>query len=180
MDFWLFCMCFINILFKIITNPKFYNCCFIKEDLQKHFCIIGRCFVRQRNPWARPNVCQIYRLESNPRLWLDSWQSLEIFAKIIFVTSISVLFKSWMNPWSLPPWYLGTEWNFFLNPRQQVWGLKTRDQLAVVPGGRAHRPLGQQVKVCTTAGEYSPTGNGLEWRAVPVSSGQARVWVKQA
>ncbi len=32
---------------------------------------------------------KIYSLERNPRLWLDSWKSLETFAKIISVTSIS-------------------------------------------------------------------------------------------
>jgi hypothetical protein len=41
--------CFINVLFKIITNLKFYKYFFIKVDLQKHFCIIGFCLVRQRN-----------------------------------------------------------------------------------------------------------------------------------
>ena len=35
--FLLFLMCFINVLFKVITNPKFYKRCFIKDDLQKHF-----------------------------------------------------------------------------------------------------------------------------------------------
>ncbi len=49
MDFWLFLMCFINVLFKVITNLKFYNRCFIKDNLQKHFCIKGWCLVRQRN-----------------------------------------------------------------------------------------------------------------------------------
>ncbi len=34
---------------------------------------------------------KIYSLERNPRLWLDSWQSLETLAKIISVTSISDL-----------------------------------------------------------------------------------------
>ncbi len=36
-----------------------------------------------------PMDLKIYGLERNPRLWLDSWQSLETFAKIISVTSIS-------------------------------------------------------------------------------------------
>ncbi len=80
-----------------------------------------------------------------------------------------------MNPSRSHRESLAQSETFFLNPGQQVRGLKTRDQLAVVPGGRAHRPLGQQVKVCTTAGEYSPTGNGLEWRAVPISLPDGRV-----
>ena len=37
MVFLLFCMCFINVLFKVITNPKFHKHSFIKDDLQKHF-----------------------------------------------------------------------------------------------------------------------------------------------
>ncbi len=28
---------FINVLFKVITNLKFYKRCFIKDYLQKHF-----------------------------------------------------------------------------------------------------------------------------------------------
>jgi hypothetical protein len=36
MDFWLILMCVINVLLKVITNLKFYKCCFIKDDLQKH------------------------------------------------------------------------------------------------------------------------------------------------
>ncbi len=40
-----------------------------------------------------PMNLKIYSLERNPRLWLGSWQSLETFAKIISVTSISGLFR---------------------------------------------------------------------------------------
>jgi hypothetical protein len=43
-------VCFINVLFKIITNLKFYKYCYIIGDFQKHFCIIGWCLVRQKNP----------------------------------------------------------------------------------------------------------------------------------
>jgi hypothetical protein len=35
--FFLFLMCFIYVLFIVITNLKFYKRCFIKDDLQKHF-----------------------------------------------------------------------------------------------------------------------------------------------
>ncbi len=45
--FWLFWMCFINFLFKFNINLKFYKRCFIKDDLQKHFFIIGWCLVRK-------------------------------------------------------------------------------------------------------------------------------------
>ncbi len=45
LEFWLIRMCFINVLFKVITNLKFYKKCFIKDDLQKYFCIIGWCLV---------------------------------------------------------------------------------------------------------------------------------------
>jgi hypothetical protein len=50
MDFWLFSMYFINVLFKIITNLKFDKRYFIKGDLQKHICSIGWFLVRKRNP----------------------------------------------------------------------------------------------------------------------------------
>jgi hypothetical protein len=36
--------------FLDITNPKFNKGCFIKEILQKHFCIIGWCLVHHRIP----------------------------------------------------------------------------------------------------------------------------------
>jgi hypothetical protein len=39
MDFLLFWMCFINVLFKGYAHLKFYKHCFIKDDLQKHFRI---------------------------------------------------------------------------------------------------------------------------------------------
>ncbi len=38
-----------------------------------------------------PMDSKIYSLERNPPLWLNSWQSLETFAKIISVTSISAI-----------------------------------------------------------------------------------------
>jgi hypothetical protein len=46
-------MCFINVLFKVITYLKFYKRCFLTDDLQKHFCIIGWCLVRHKNPQAK-------------------------------------------------------------------------------------------------------------------------------
>jgi hypothetical protein len=36
MDFWLFSMCFINVLFEVITNFKFDKCYFLKDYLCKH------------------------------------------------------------------------------------------------------------------------------------------------
>jgi hypothetical protein len=39
-----------------------------------------------------PMDLKIYSLQRNPRLWLDSWQSLESFAKIISVTSTPIVF----------------------------------------------------------------------------------------
>ncbi len=41
MDFWSFCMCFMNVLFKAISNLKFYKCCFIKEDLHKYHRMVS-------------------------------------------------------------------------------------------------------------------------------------------
>ncbi len=49
-----FCLCFNNVMFIVFTTLKFYKCCSIKDDLQKYFCIIGWCLVRQRNPQAWP------------------------------------------------------------------------------------------------------------------------------
>ncbi len=37
-----------NVLFNVITNLKFYKCCFIKDDTSES--IIGWCPVRKRNP----------------------------------------------------------------------------------------------------------------------------------
>jgi hypothetical protein len=49
-DFWMFYICFINVLFKVITNFKFNKYCFIKGDLRKQICTMRWCLVRQINP----------------------------------------------------------------------------------------------------------------------------------
>ncbi len=36
-DIWLFWICFINVMIKVITNLKFYKHSFIKDYIQKHF-----------------------------------------------------------------------------------------------------------------------------------------------
>ncbi len=78
MDFWLFWMCFINVLFKVITILNFTNAVYHPPPPQKkEIYRLG------------PMDFKIYTLERNPRQWLDSWQSHETFAKIICVTSIS-------------------------------------------------------------------------------------------
>jgi hypothetical protein len=33
-------ICFINVVFNVITNFKFDKCCFVKDYLRKHICII--------------------------------------------------------------------------------------------------------------------------------------------
>jgi hypothetical protein len=53
--------CF-HVLSKVVTNLKFYKHNFIKEDLQKHFCIIRCCLVLD------PMDLKICSLERNPRL----------------------------------------------------------------------------------------------------------------
>jgi hypothetical protein len=75
MDYCWFCMCFINVLLKVINNLKFYKCCFMKVPFQKHFCIIGWCLVRilpMPPPPAKEIDLKIYSLEKNPRLGLNS------------------------------------------------------------------------------------------------------------
>ncbi len=80
---------------------------------------------------------KIYSLERNPRLWLDSWQSLETFAKIISVTYIYVLILYWFcnslgwtkkdpSPSISPPFHpLSMEENW----RRQVESLPKHDQI---------------------------------------------------
>ncbi len=79
MDFLLFWMCFNNVLFKVVTKIKFYKCCFIKDHLQKPFCIIWWCLVRMLPLPHRlgPMDFKIFNLERNLLLWLESWQSLD-------------------------------------------------------------------------------------------------------
>ncbi len=36
-EFWLFLMCFIYVLVKVITDLKFYKRCFIKDGLQENY-----------------------------------------------------------------------------------------------------------------------------------------------
>ncbi len=82
MNFLWFWMCFINVLFEkllLLLQTLFY---------QK--CIIGWCLACQRLDPMNLKMCSLGR---HPRLWLDSWQSLETFAKIISVTSISILYS---------------------------------------------------------------------------------------
>jgi hypothetical protein len=54
----MFHQCFL----KFISNPKFYQCCFVTDDLQKHFCIIGWYHVRQRKPKASEREHDLYSL----------------------------------------------------------------------------------------------------------------------
>ncbi len=87
MDFWLFCLCFINVLFKVITNLKFCKRCFVTSIvvyLEGDLCAKE---IHRLGPMDL-KICS-YSLEKNPLLWLDRWLNLETFAKIISVTCIS-------------------------------------------------------------------------------------------
>ena len=63
---------------KLLQIIHFKRCA-IKDDLQKHYCFIGndRMMSCAQKKTLGPVDLKIYRLERNPRLWLDSWQSLE-------------------------------------------------------------------------------------------------------
>ncbi len=91
---------------KVITNLKFYKCCCIKDHLQSNFCVIWWYLVEgkkvnKHRPLPQeihslgPMDLKICSLERNPQQWIDSWQSLETFAKIISVTSISA--RHWVS-----------------------------------------------------------------------------------
>ncbi len=102
MNLWLFWMCVINVLFKVITNHKFCKHCFIKEHLQKHICFIGwfhvRMFLCLPPPLPQeihrlcPMDLKIYSLERTPRLWLPS--SVTIVTWIQIQTSCWILIQS--------------------------------------------------------------------------------------
>jgi hypothetical protein len=63
MDFWLFRMCFVNVLYKNFLN--FTNVVLLKTTF---FCFIGWCLVRQRNPLVRHTMdLKINNLERNTR-----------------------------------------------------------------------------------------------------------------
>jgi hypothetical protein len=72
MEIWLSGMFFIDVLFKVITNLKFYKRCFIKDDLQKYFCTTGWCLLSLLCTKEIPRLgtmdLKIYSLERNPRL----------------------------------------------------------------------------------------------------------------
>jgi hypothetical protein len=68
MDFWLFSICFVNFLFKVISNFKFYKQCFIKEDLWKHICLKDGVLCDKEIHRLGPMDLKIYTLAKNPRL----------------------------------------------------------------------------------------------------------------
>jgi hypothetical protein len=67
MDFWLFSICFINVLFKVITNFKLCKQCCIKEDLWKHICKDGVLCAKEIHRLG-PMDLKICTLAKNPRL----------------------------------------------------------------------------------------------------------------
>ncbi len=142
MGFWLFLICFINVLFEVINNYKSDKLCFVKDYLWKHICIIGWCPVRPRNLYYRlvPVDLKIYTLVTKiPRLWLDSWKNLFIFAKIIRLYGtvkwgksehqkiFKVILKLFCDGFS--PVFLQKSWNqkfyfLFRDLTDRFWGWK--------------------------------------------------------
>ena len=68
MNFWLLLMCFINVLCNVIANLKFYNCCFIKDDLQRSlslhsaYCqlILHPAPLSSINIFRRCRICKLF------------------------------------------------------------------------------------------------------------------------
>ncbi len=77
MDFWLFWMCFIDVLFKFITNLKFYKLFFYQRWTSEAFCIIGWCIVRDST------AGKVLRLSPKLSLW---FQYQEAETSFIIVT----------------------------------------------------------------------------------------------
>ncbi len=105
-DFWLFWMFFINVLFKAITNRKFYKL-LSKTTFKSIFVSKDGVFLCAKEIHRLgPMDLKIYSPDRNPQLWLDSWQSLETFAKITSVTSISgitFLYQGAKQTWRIDP-----------------------------------------------------------------------------
>ncbi len=74
MDFWLFWICFIDVLFKVITNVKF--------EIRKHICIIGWCFVSQRNHKLGSMDLKIYALEKTATCDLTAYKIYRFSPKL--------------------------------------------------------------------------------------------------
>ncbi len=88
MDFWSYWMCFINVLFKVITILNFTNAVLSKMTFRSIFESFDDVLCGKEIHRLGPMDLKIYSLDRNTRLRLDSWQSLETFTKIISVTSI--------------------------------------------------------------------------------------------
>ncbi len=78
-------------LFKVVTNIIFYKCCFIKDNLQKHFFIIGwmvSCAPKKSIGQARLGFKHLYQKETHDCDPTADKVS-ETFVKIISATTIS-------------------------------------------------------------------------------------------
>ncbi len=111
MDFWLFCVYFINFSFWLVQIFTLLNVALSKTSFQSIFWLqivsysqphppppmavfttrqeVFLTRGRKENHRLDPMDLKIYTLAKNPRLWLDSWQNLWIFAIIMPVTPIS-------------------------------------------------------------------------------------------
>jgi hypothetical protein len=77
MGFWLFWTCFVKIYKKKLTKKRAWVK-YGKSEKRKQTPA-----PLQRNLQARPMDLKIYSLERNPRLWFDSWQSLQNYPLLL-------------------------------------------------------------------------------------------------
>ncbi len=74
MEFWMFWMCFINVLFNVINNLKFTNAVLSKMTCRNIYVSWDGALCAKEMHRLGPMGLKIYSLERNPWLWLNSWQ----------------------------------------------------------------------------------------------------------
>ncbi len=83
-------LCFINVFKKLLLILNFKMLLYQRRPSEAFLCHRMVSFApKKKKSRLSPMDLKTYCLERNSRLWLDSWQRLEISTKIIFVTSIS-------------------------------------------------------------------------------------------
>ncbi len=96
MDFWLFWICFIDVLFKVITNLNLTNAVFSQNSFGSIFAAQNGVLYAKEIHRLGTMDWKIYILAKNLRLWLNSWKNL----RIGLLKSSANTGSGYIRPWS--------------------------------------------------------------------------------